>query len=261
MDIVIEFAIDGKPVSAREGESLLDVARANGIFIPALCHHKAVSSFGACRLCLVEIEKRGRKRIVASCGFLAEEGLGVTTTAPKAVKARNVAMELLLARCPRNEYLLALADLMGVPSTRFEKRDKKCILCGLCVRVCREVIRAECIVFSGRGYDREVTTPYHKPATDCIGCGSCVAICPTGTLHQREEGTAAILQEWQTVLPQASCPDCGVPFAPFPQMDFIRSRLKVRPDPVALCPECRRNRMARQAVFWEGNTPSRRERG
>lgn len=245
---MISFAIDGRPVTAREGETVLDVARAAGIFIPALCYHKAVSHYGSCRLCLVEVEKRGRRRIVASCSYLAEDGLVVDTQAPGAVKARNVAMELLLARCPENPAVRAMAGRMGVRSTRFALREEDCILCGLCVRVCREVIGADCLAFSGRGSERRVTTPYDKPARECIGCGACAAVCPTGAIRLRAEGGTTILPEWQTVLSRIRCPECGRHFASYPQLDHVKAKLEWDADLLELCPDCRRRRFSRQAV-------------
>ena len=245
---MIRLIMDDRLVTAEDGDTLLDVAKANGIFVPALCYHKAVSPYGACRLCLVEVEKGDRKRVAASCSYLAEDDIRVDTQAPKAVQARNMAMELLLARCPNSLPLRALALKMGVQSSRFRKRDDECILCGLCVRVCREVIGANCISFVGRGAGRKVATPYGKPTQQCIGCGACVSVCPTGAIHQEHRGPATVLPEWETVLQRAKCPQCGQYFAPYRQIGQIQAKLHTHSDLLLMCPDCRRKRFSREAA-------------
>jgi len=246
---VINLRIDDKSVTASEGETVLDVADANGIFIPALCNHKAVTPYGSCRLCLVEVEKFGRKRVVASCSYLAAEAIRVNTRAPKALEARNIAMELLLARCPDNQAVRAMAARMGVYSSRFKKREHDCILCGLCVRVCKEVIGADCISFSGRGSERQVVTPYNKPSQQCMGCGACAVVCPTGAIRLKRDGAAVILTEWQTVLRQVKCRQCGQYFVSCRQLDHVQSKLNDESQLAYMCPDCRRKHFSRQALY------------
>ena len=245
---MISLTIDDRAVTAHEGDTVLNVANANGVFIPALCYHKAVSPYGACRLCLVEVEKGSRKRVVAACSYLVEDGVRINTQAPKAVKARNMAMELLLARCPESMTLRALANRMGVSGSRFETRNESCILCGLCVRVCGELVGAQCIAFMGRGPERAVTTPYTKPSLQCIGCGACVAVCPTGAIHQEHKGVATIMPEWETVLQRTKCPECGQHFSTHRQLDHVRERVADIAELLDICPDCRRKRFSRQAA-------------
>jgi len=242
---MINFEIDGKPVSSAEGRSILDVARENGIFIPALCHHKAVSPYGACRLCLVEVEKRGRKRVVASCSYPVEEGISVDTQAPAAVKARNMVMEMLLARCPGSARIRALAERMGVKATRFPKQQNDCILCGLCVRVCAERLGRCSIAFVGRGMDRQVVPPFAKQSPDCIGCGACAAVCPTDAIEIGDDGIVRIIADWNTVLRRARCAECGRYFAPVRQLEHVSKALPAGRDLLALCPDCRRKQTVR----------------
>jgi coenzyme F420-reducing hydrogenase beta subunit len=180
----VTLRIDDKEVKAKEGATILEVARKVGINIPTLCYTSALSPFGACRLCSVEItDKRGRKRIVTSCNYPVEEGLVVSTKSEKVLKTRKVLLELLLARCPKVKKIQDLAREYGVQKPRFwiEDAEEDCILCGLCARICEERIGVYAINFARRGVEREVTTPYHRFSDDCIGCGACAIVCPTNS--------------------------------------------------------------------------------
>jgi coenzyme F420-reducing hydrogenase beta subunit len=178
----VTLRIDDKEVKANEGATILEVARKMGIDIPTLCYNSALSPFGSCRLCSVEItDKRGRKRLVTSCNYPVEEGLAVSTNSEKVVKTRKLLLELLLARCPKVKKIQDLARAYDVQKSRFwiEDAEEDCILCGLCSRVCEEKIGIYAINFAKRGVLREVTAPYHKLSDECIGCGACALICPT----------------------------------------------------------------------------------
>jgi coenzyme F420-reducing hydrogenase beta subunit len=185
----ITLKVDDQEVKAKEGATILDVAKSMGINIPTLCYHKALSAFGSCRLCSVEIiDKRGRSRIVTSCNYPVEEGLVVYTKSEKTVKVRKLLLELLLARAPKVEKIKALALEYGIekPSFYVEDEDEDCILCGLCTRVCDELVGVNAIDFAKRGVEREVTTPYETFSNDCIGCGACATICPTKSKRTRK---------------------------------------------------------------------------
>ncbi|MCW4030740.1 MAG: Coenzyme F420 hydrogenase/dehydrogenase, beta subunit C-terminal domain [Candidatus Bathyarchaeota archaeon] len=180
----VTLRIDDKEVKAHKGTAILEVARKMGIDIPTLCYTSALSPFGACRICSVEItDKRGRKKIVTSCNYPVEEGLVVSTKSEKVLKTRNLLLELLLARCSKVEKIQDLAREYGVQKPRFwiEDTEEDCILCGLCTRVCEERIGVYAINFAKRGVEREVTTPYHSFSDDCIGCGACALVCPTNS--------------------------------------------------------------------------------
>jgi coenzyme F420-reducing hydrogenase beta subunit len=184
----VTLRIDDKDVKAREGETILDVARKVGVDIPTLCYMSALSPFGACRLCSVEItDKRGRKKLVTSCNYPVEEGLVVSTKSEKVLKTRKLLLELLLARCPKVKKIQDLAQKYGVNAPRFwvEDAEEDCILCGLCARVCDERIGIYAINFAKRGVEREVTTPYYRFSDDCIGCGACALVCPTNSKRIR----------------------------------------------------------------------------
>ncbi len=195
---MVELNIDGSDVRVEDGGTILDAARAVGVKIPTLCHHEALAPYGACRVCLVEIEKKGwggKTKLVAACTCTAENGLIVHTKSEKTMKARRVVIGLLLARAPEAEVLKSLAQEYGIAAESedktavylFEKSSKgrptNCILCGLCVRICAEFVGMKSTSFSRRGTKREVTTPFGKVSDTCIGCGACAYLCPTQAIR------------------------------------------------------------------------------
>ena len=181
----MKMTIDGKEVDAEPGQTILEVARINGIHIPTLCYHPALKPFGACRLCSVEIERHGRKRVVTACNYPVEDGLEVRTNSPEIIEIRKMLIELLLARCPEEKRIQELAREYGVaePRSRFTLENEHCILCGLCARVCEELVGVSAINFISRGVERKVGTPYEELSDDCIGCGSCALVCPTEAIR------------------------------------------------------------------------------
>ncbi len=184
----ITMKIDGIEVNAVEGTSIYDVAKKVGIKIPTLCHNEALEPFGACRVCSVEItDKRGRKKIVTSCNYPVFEGLVVDTKSEKVFRTRQVLLELLLARCPKVKKIQDLAREYNIekPSFWVVDPEEDCILCGLCTRVCEELVGVSAINFANRGIEREVTAPYHTISDDCVGCGACAIVCPTDSKKVR----------------------------------------------------------------------------
>ncbi|GAH17095.1 unnamed protein product, partial [marine sediment metagenome] len=159
---MVTIYINGREVQAEEGAMILQVARDNLIYIPALCENEAVAPYGACRLCLVEIRTaRGRERLVTSCLYPVEDGLTVQTDTEKITRIRKTLIELLLARCPDSEVIQDMAQQMGVGKPRFklQKDNHKCILCALCARVCKEVVGVSAIGLANRGVNRQLSTP------------------------------------------------------------------------------------------------------
>ena len=193
----ITLKIDGLEVKAREGTTILEVAKTLGINIPTLCHHPALTTFGSCRVCSVEItDKRGRKKVVTSCNYPVSEGLVVDTKNEKVYRTRQLLLELLLARCPNVKMIQDLAREYDVEKPSFWVGDPEedCILCGLCVRVCEELVGVSAINFANRGVEREVTAPYNTISDDCVGCGACAIVCPTNSKKVRTN-TYPILEE------------------------------------------------------------------
>ncbi len=179
----IRVQIDGKEVLAKEGMTVLDAAKSAGIEIPTLCHHEKLEPFGACRICTVEIESKGRKRLVASCLYPVEPGLVVRTRGEKVDKIRKVILELLLAHAPDSFELDRLAKEYGADKKKYEQEASFCILCGLCVRYCAEVKKAHAVSFIDRGIRREIGFVPEIAAKECWRCKECFPLCPTSYLQ------------------------------------------------------------------------------
>ena len=133
---MVNITIDGIPLQADKGATVLQVARENGIEIPTLCYNEALGPEGRCRLCMVEVKKGNRIRLVTSCLYPVEEGLQVQTETGKVRLTRKMILELLWARCPDSQVIQEKAAKMGVEKPRFrlDEGNWKCILCGLCVK-------------------------------------------------------------------------------------------------------------------------------
>ncbi|MCX5887867.1 MAG: 2Fe-2S iron-sulfur cluster-binding protein [Deltaproteobacteria bacterium] len=183
---MITFNINGKKVQGQEGWTILEVARWHGIDIPTLCHHEALEPYGACRLCVVEVDEGKRSRVVISCMYPIRSGIKVQTDAPRVANVRRWIVQLLLDESPGAPQIQELAKTFGVTPSRFKKTevDFACHLCGLCVRTCQEVVGAQALTFGNRGLRKEIATPYHQRSTDCIRCGTCLYVCPTGAMEQ-----------------------------------------------------------------------------
>ena len=240
----MKITIDGRELEFKEGQTILQVARNNNIYIPTLCYNEAVKAYGACRLCIVEVERRGRRRLVTSCLYPAEDGLNVITNSDRVIADRKMIMQLLLARCPNNEVVVSLAKKLGVENTPFKLENKNCILCGLCTRVCEEVVGAHAISLVDRGVNREVASPYYEQSDSCIGCGSCVYVCPINAITFQDKGNKRILtmpnhkmKKVQFKLKQ--CTKCGTYWAPEKQIDFICKTTGQPAEMFDLCPDCR----------------------
>jgi bidirectional [NiFe] hydrogenase diaphorase subunit len=180
---MITFRIDELDVQAEEGWTILDTARFYGINIPTLCHIDGLTPYGACRLCLVEIGEGKNTKLVSSCTFPAVNGIKVRTHSKKVMKARRLVIELMVARAPYSKTIQDLASAYEVSKVRFKLKNDDCILCGLCVRMCKEQMMSGAIDFVGHGKDRKITTPYDEKSDICRTCGGCMYICPVCELR------------------------------------------------------------------------------
>jgi len=193
---MLTLTIDGKKAQAQEGSTILEASQEMGIEIPTLCHHPQLAPYGACRLCTVEVGRASQFRLQASCAYPAEEGIEVRTNTDRVLKGRKMMAELLLARAPGVKVVQETARKLGVEKTRFPLKNETCVLCGLCVRACHELVAADAISFSGRGVLRKVEMAFEEVPEQCLGCGACTFICPTGNI-QMEANTKS---HWRDVL-------------------------------------------------------------
>jgi len=243
-DKTIQFTMDGRSVPARAGETVLSVAKRHGIDIPSLCHHQSVTPYGACRLCLVEVFWGKRSKLVTSCIYMPFENDVIETNNERVRRARRLVLELLLARCPEVEIIRNLGRDYGIKECRFRAETdtataERCILCGLCVRVCDEVVGRQAISYANRGKERVITTPFADQAEECIGCGACVFVCPAGALHYEDIDGERIMKELNTRMPLFKCRACGQPFATEKQIAGVRERLNIEDELAETCPRCR----------------------
>ncbi len=179
----VRITVDGRATTVSATATILDAARQMGISVPTLCHYRGMSPYGACRVCLVEIDTPRGPRQVASCSYPVEEDLVVRTDTEAVQESRRTVLELLLAEAPQSQELAQLAAELGVQQTPLEKAaEGKCILCGLCVRTCNDLMARGAISMFGRGGKRRVHTAFQEPSDQCQACGACVFVCPTGAV-------------------------------------------------------------------------------
>ena len=188
----IHLQIDGKDVEAEEGMTILDAARSVGIDIPTLCHHQALEPYGACRICVVEVDAGGRKGLGAACVRPVDENMVVNTRNDQIDGIRKILIEQFLAHAPDSEVLLHLAKEYDADKDRFEKQSSFCILCGLCVRYCTEVKKKNAIGFFDRGSTREIKFFPEIAAKECKACKACFPLCPTSYLQAAYHVTEAL---------------------------------------------------------------------
>ena len=153
-------------------------------------------------------------------------------------------LELLRARCPESEKIRQLADEYEVETPRFrqpalELAAERCILCGLCVRVCDEMVGQHALGYAGRGSERAITVPFGEQAEECIGCAACVFVCPTGALQYEDLAGERIMTELHTRVPLVACRVCGDHFATAKQVLAMQERLNLPPEIARTCPRCR----------------------
>ncbi len=212
---MITFTLNGKQVEAEEGSTILEVAQDYNVKIPTLCNHKALEPAGLCRLCTVELFDGRRTRFVTACNYPVWEDMEVKTHSEDVIGHRKMIVELLLARCPNNEFVKGLAAEFGVEAPRFKLGDDDCVLCGLCVRMCAERMGVSAISMTGRGTDMRVETPFQVKSDICQVCGACESVCPTGRIDVRKIAKyepRPLVSDWDVGLKER-----GAIYMPFPQ--------------------------------------------
>ena len=252
---MVKLRIDGKELEVPKGTTVLDAARKLDIHIPTLCFHEAITPYGGCRLCVVEVTRDGATQIASSCAYEAADGLEVKTATDRVLELRKFMVELLLAEAPEAQILQELAQELGVKAPkRFKARNELCIACGQCVRACREIVGVSAIDFANKGYEKKAAAPFFERSDACIGCGTCFSICPTGaiTLKDIAEGETAalpdgtqvigparIIDNWKVGLAMKKCKQCGEHFAPQFQLEHFTKTVNLSADFYDVCVQCR----------------------
>ena len=233
MDKKVPLIINGKQLEAQAGQTILEVARANGFYIPTLCHYSQTTNVGACRVCVVEVEKA--RSLVASCCMPVSPGMVITTDSPKVKAAQRLVVELLWSSgdhncltCEQNGdcELQNLVYWLGLEKPRFDidspeyaiektntmiQRDlNKCVLCGRCIRVCNEIQVNEILDFSCRGSKAKVGPAFDADYidSDCYFCGECADACPVGAITFKQARFAG--RPWEVKKVKTTCTYCGV---------------------------------------------------
>ncbi|KPU43376.1 NADPH-Fe(3+) oxidoreductase subunit alpha [Oxobacter pfennigii] len=229
---MVNLTIDGQKITVQDGTTILEAARELGIDIPNFCYDKDLTVTAACRMCVVEVA--GARNLPAACATPVTEGMVIQTESPRVVESRKMNLDLLLANHPQDcltcektgdcrlqdycyRYGIKESSYKGekkqiaIDSENhlIERDQNKCILCGKCVSVCREVQVTTAVDFIGRGFDTKVTPPFDLPLSQdsCRFCGQCVSMCPTGALTNKQfKG----VRPWEVKKVQTTCPFCGV---------------------------------------------------
>jgi len=228
-----KITIDGREIEARDGATVLETALEAGIYVPNLCNDAMLEPYGACRMCIVEID--GMRGLPTACTTAVSEGMVVRTETETVSKVRRMVCEMLIAdhpsdclSCSSNQQceLQKIAAHLGIQEQRLPHIDRnavmdesnpffvrelaKCVLCGRCVRVCEEVRGVGAIEFAGRGFDSRIASFADLPISEsvCESCGECIEQCPVGALYAKKEFLPPT-EEIKTICPYCGC-GCGI---------------------------------------------------
>ena len=216
--MIFNIEVNNKVLKAKRGDSILETLNQNGISVPTLCRMQSFPSSGACRLCVVEVE--GKEDLVPACSHNVEEWMKIHTHSPRVLNARRTIVELLLSSHPddclycirnKNCELQELADELGIrerklpivkkqvkkdpSSVSITREPDKCILCGRCIKVCRDWIGISTLDYIGKAMNTIVGPTFDNKLniSNCITCGQCIMVCPTGALHEKDDVNKVLL--------------------------------------------------------------------
>jgi heterodisulfide reductase subunit A len=198
---MVTINIDGTRIEVVEDTTILKAAEKAGVWIPTMCYSEYFEPYGVCRLCSVEVVRGKRSRIVTACNYPVRGGMTIHTNSERVKWIRKLIMELTLSRWPNVKVVREMAEKLGVEKSRFislerDEAPDACILCGMCVNMCSDVVKANVLGFANTGIKREVVLPYNERSSACIVCGACVHVCPTGHIKMIVEDYKGKKPEW-----------------------------------------------------------------
>jgi len=176
----VKITMDGRWIEVEEGSTILQAGRQFGIHIPTICYMENLSPYGGCRICVVEIGNDGSDKtfLDTSCTHEVREGMVIQTQSPRVIRARRMLAELLVTSAPNVKVAQDIAARMGLFKVRFPMENNRCILCGLCIRMCSEQMGGKALGFAGRGVGRRVSMPFKVRPETCRLCRGCDYVCP-----------------------------------------------------------------------------------
>jgi len=236
----MKILINGTEVTAEPEDTIMEASKRAGIFIPGLCYHSAVEPDNCCRLCMVEAfeytgGERPKPKLVAACAYKVREGLIVETTSDRVTRILRTLLKLMYSQAPENPAVTELLEYYSViPEKKYDEKEGQCILCGLCVKVCRKT-GASSISTISRGTTKKVSTPYGKPEESCIGCASCAEICPTKCIEIEDNEAGRTI--WNKHFEWVRCERCG---AVITTKEHFAASNSGNPEAAVLCPVCKK---------------------
>lgn len=235
----MKIIIDNRELEAFSGETIMDAARRNDLFIPGLCWNEALEKANCCRLCMVEAADGDREKLVAACAFRVKDGLRVVTNSRRVQRIRKTLLRLMYTQAPDNPAILELMRRCQVawePALPLKTNSRQCILCRLCVENCQALGKAA-ISPVLRGIEKRIDTPYSQASDACIGCASCARVCPTGCIETIDTPQHRTI--WNKQFDWIRCEHCGAIITT--KEHFAAS---AAPGAPALCPLCRQKAQA-----------------
>lgn len=238
----MKILLNGQEREAQTGDTILDLCRREGVFIPTFCYHQAFGGQGACRMCMVEVKEEGQvqNRLVAACTYPLHRPAEITTESERITRIRRTLAMLLARRAGEHPLLQEMMEQYGAPAmTPFTVEPAACILCGLCIHACEEMGKTA-IWSMYRGIDKRVATPYDEAAEECMGCAACVRVCPTQAIKMQENSAERII--WNKTFELAACQRCGRFYATREELAYLQEHGEYGQE--QYCESCRKKMLA-----------------